>query len=62
MDEDAHFVISLNPSEQPATLSLPLEGHFQDALNGEKLIPADGQAVLDLAPYSYRILIKTDET
>ncbi|WP_420329525.1 alpha-glycosidase [Paenibacillus graminis] len=64
VDADAHFVISLNPSEQPATLPLPLEDHFQDALNGEKLIPSEGegQVLLDLAPYSYRILIKTNET
>ncbi|KWX89269.1 cyclomaltodextrinase, partial [Paenibacillus riograndensis] len=60
VDENAHFVISLNPSEQPATLRLPLEDRFQDALNGEKLIPSDGQMVLDLAPYGYKILIKAD--
>ncbi|WP_305953437.1 glycoside hydrolase family 13 protein [Paenibacillus sp. P32E] len=58
MDEHAHFVISLNPSEQLVSLSLPLEGAFQDVTNKEQVISTGGSLQLHLEPFSYQILIK----
>ncbi|MNN40040.1 Cyclomaltodextrinase [compost metagenome] len=62
VDGNDHLVISLNPSEQPVSLNLPLEAPFQDALNGGPAIAAEGGLQLELAPYSYRILVKINES
>lgn len=57
-DEQSQITIWMNASEQKSSLVLPLEGHWQDALNNEPLAPTDGKIHIELAPYSFRILIR----
>lgn len=57
-DEQSQITVWMNASEQQSSLALPLEGQWQDALNHEPVVPSDGKLHMELAPYSFRILIK----
>lgn len=59
-DEQSQITIWMNASEQPSSLALPLEGQWQDALNHEPIAPSDGQIHMELAPYSFRIMIRVE--
>jgi len=57
-DADAHFTIWMNPSGEPTSLSLSLDGSWRDALSGEPVVPVDGSVRVHLDPLSFKILLK----
>lgn len=57
-DNNTHLTIWMNASEQPVTLSLPLEGSWQDTLDNKPVSSAEGNIKIQLEPLSYKILLK----
>lgn len=57
-DSQDHFTIWLNPSEDLASLTCPLEGSWRDALTGEQVQTENGTIKIHLDPFAYKILIK----
>ncbi|WP_245237330.1 alpha-glycosidase [Paenibacillus ihuae] len=57
-DSSTHLTIWMNASEQPVTLSLPLDGSWQDSLNNEPVVSAEDGTKLQLEPFSFKILLK----
>jgi cyclomaltodextrinase / maltogenic alpha-amylase / neopullulanase len=57
-DEQSHFSIWMNPSEELASLTHELEGNWRDALTQEQIAAKEGRITLHLDPFSYKILIK----
>lgn len=56
-DDRTHFTIWMNHSDQPVTLSHPLEGDWQDALTQETVNQAKGPVTVELEPFGCRILV-----
>ncbi len=57
-DSNIHVTVWMNASEQPVTLSLPLEGSWQDTLDNKPVSSAEGSIKIQLEPLSYKILLK----
>ncbi|MBO9606067.1 MAG: alpha-glycosidase [Paenibacillaceae bacterium] len=59
LDEGQHFVVWMNNTEEPTTLSHPMEtDDWRDALSGEAAPAADGRMDIELEPLGYRILYR----
>ncbi|ASA26185.1 alpha-glycosidase [Paenibacillus donghaensis] len=57
-DEQGHFTIWMNASEELALLTHTLEGNWRDALTGEKAVEEEWQVWIHLNPFGYKILLK----
>lgn len=57
-NEQEHLTVWMNPAEQPVTLSLKLEGSWQDALEGAPVAASGGTIRMELPPFGYKILAK----
>lgn len=59
MDDEMHFTIWMNNTEQQCTLSHPMETEdWRDALSGEHVSPEDGIMHIGLEPFGYRVLYR----
>jgi glycosidase len=57
IDEELHFTIWMNNSEEHTVVSHPMETEdWQDALTGEEVRPSKGIMHIKLDPFGYRIL------
>lgn len=59
-DDQVHFIIWMNNTDQPQTLSHPIVAtDWHDALSMEPVAPEDGMMNISLDPYGYRILCRS---